>query len=182
VGRAEVIGVCVEAASEEGVPLLELFDYSQDLTDHCFSVMDIHTTAWMPAVLEAWGEGITGDDLFIISNLEIDRPYRGSSLGLFSMARLIQTLGSGCGLVIIRSFPLLFDRRYKESHGSDEFTGTQEVANQKREDHYARLGFEPLPKSDLMCLAPSLLSVSPESVGCPEHAMFELPFPASASD
>ncbi|MFT5190773.1 MAG: hypothetical protein ACI957_003809, partial [Verrucomicrobiales bacterium] len=65
-GRAEVIRVCVEAASEEGVPILELFDYSQDLTDHCFSVMDIHTTAWMPAVLEAWGEGITGDDLFII--------------------------------------------------------------------------------------------------------------------
>ena len=181
VGFARVIQVRIGAAHSAEHSIAALFDATQDLTNHCFPVVDLETGDWTEAVYKTWDGDVFDQDLLIIPKLEILPNYRGHDIGLFCMARLIQMLSSGCGLVVIKPFPLQFDSSYKEYTerrellGFDQLTASQADATEKLIKHYKRLGFRALPGTDLLCLSTSRISVSPEMIGLPEFHEFDLP-------
>lgn len=175
IGTVEVFYIDIDSALDAGVSAFELYDLFQE-TIGCFEELyDIKTQNVKKTIFKAleWCEPVHSNVLYI-NSIQIKPKYRGHNIGLAAIYRTIQQVARGCGLVILKAYPLQFiDPNLSEEpmpvEGIDKFSKDEKVATQKLIDYYSRLGFKSVPKTDYMLLNLEYNGPSLEDIG------FEIP-------
>lgn len=157
VGGFRLTYIDIASAVDNEMPLGDIFDTSQDLTDIYEAVYEEGTWDYKPKVNHILGKGIfTGDNILSIDRLGILPEYRGNHIGLFVLSGLIQRYSVDTSFVAIHPYPLFF---YLDNSRNDFCwdgpEGEPSQANiQKLKAYYKKVGFKTLRGSDLMLLSP----------------------------
>ncbi len=146
VGRFQGYVIQATRALNDGVDLLDHCDaHSQDIYQYATTFYD-EQGMLKDALEEVFESAGDGQDLLIIDEIALTPAHRGQLVGLRTLRRLVQLLGSGCGFATTIVFPLQFqDRRLHE------FDQHPERSRKRAETHLGRylerLGFQHLPDS-----------------------------------
>ncbi len=101
-------------------------------------------------------EDDAADDFLYIGRCEILPDYRGHNLGLWSLVNVIATFGQGSSFVFLKPFPLQFEGGNQCLLGDklklDVFTKSEKKAYKKLKEHYAKVGFVDVPRTEYMSL------------------------------
>lgn len=112
VGTLEAFLVPLSSVDHYGFSLFDVLDADTDTsfyTGILRSDPDEHgLIQWNLLAQALHEEAFLGTDLLIVDCVEIKEQFRGKRLGLLAVRRLIDALGDGMALVVIRPFPLQF--------------------------------------------------------------------------
>lgn len=89
---------------------------------------------------------VVGRNLLILDRVEILPGFRGKSLALIVMKRLIERFGQGAGIVALKAYPLQFEADNGNDTWGDKmrlnsFDRDEKASTAKLKRHYRRLGF-----------------------------------------
>ncbi len=84
--------------------------------------------------------------------------YRGKSIGLTTLWKIIQRCSGGAGVIALKPYPLQFEHEamdkgielWRDKMQLNEFTGDIESATEKLENLYRKLGFVKAKNSSVM--------------------------------
>lgn len=115
VGHVELILVRREQIWNEHESLFEAMDSLSSETCECYeSIFDVRTGDWKQAILSLYKpEEPMHPDLLFIQKLELQPEWRGKGIGSDVVEQIVFAMGSMCGLVCCKPFPI-------------EYTGWQE--------------------------------------------------------
>lgn len=145
-------------AINEGVDLCDAMDARSSTTEECFvALFNTKTHEWNHSVEEIYG-GICENDVLFIESLELTKNYRGDGIGARVVRETIATLGSNCGLVVCKPFPLQYSGWMAEENKARRERPDVEKKRladfRKVQEFWERLGFQPLRGSDFYAFSP----------------------------
>jgi hypothetical protein len=158
IGRFHFYYIDSEAAYNSDISIYDVFDSYQETEEyyaHIFGENAPDFSAELTDLIECSGAKF---NVLIVDRLEIFSKYRGKSLGLTSLWKIIHRFGSGVGVVALRPYPLQFEheainaeaRRRRDEMELNEFTTDIETATGKLEKLYEKLGFVKSKNSSVM--------------------------------
>lgn len=161
IGRFKTCYVDADAANNDGFSTFDAFDARLSTVNYYSAIFDVETADPREDLEALVGGGMYINNVLIIERLEILPQYRGRSIGLLVMKRLIQRFGAGTGLVAIKPFPLQFEasRREEDEEWAKALALSGLDKNKRRSNAvlrrtYKRLGFKALKGTDYMFLSP----------------------------
>ena len=104
-------------------------------------------------------------NMLILDRMEILPKYRRMGIGLHALRCLQRQFSTGCGIVVMKPFPLQFEQGGPEKNmhepefvrfGLGDFDRNQKRATAKLRAYYARLGFVRVPRTEFMVADPYL--------------------------
>lgn len=168
-GNFSVIIIDVESAVNERESVFDVFDFSSKTLDY-FSLY-APDLDFKPKVLKALGgEDRWAPGMLILDRLEVLPKFRGQAVGLRVLRWLRMQFSMGCGILVMKPYPLQFEGGTPEENRSKEsfvrlrldLFGTDfQRALKKLRVYYGRAGFAvvagtPYMVADPMRAAPSL--------------------------
>jgi GNAT superfamily N-acetyltransferase len=151
IARVSAYVVRVTRATNDEADIFDVFDaVSQELRDIGDACMDFDVAGGDDCIKGGLTEARCSDTLFIAS-MEILPRFRKHGVGHFILQSVIETFGGTCGIVVIEPHPLIFRDSEK-----DDFTRAMKVEKLPRDKrkgaaalrkHWAKLGFQPVPKT-----------------------------------
>jgi hypothetical protein len=173
VGEAKITRILLEEAINRHENIFGVLDATpQEIANICFLVVNPNTGEFEDAIAQLFGELFTRSDILILNRIQIRREFRGKKVGLIVLSRLIQVFGAGCGLVLMKPFPLQFENRpYKPS--KSDFKGTFSACQKKLIEYYSPLGFQRIPRSDVFCLNLNWQYPDPKALGWTDSIFIE---------
>jgi GNAT superfamily N-acetyltransferase len=147
VGRFRLSYIDVCGAMDVGASVFDIFDYSQETCDYYSAIFDIETLGASARLTKLFKDEIWPSNVLILDRLEILPEFRGHSLGLVVMRRLIERFGAGTGVVAIKPFPLQHEdareeEQWRQRMKLDQLDKSLRRATAKLRWHYAKLGFK----------------------------------------
>lgn len=173
-GKISAQRVCLGQAVNENAPAFDVIDVSQTVMDYCGPLLD-GDEEFCSEVQELFDEQVYDRDIVLITEVLIKPQFRGSGLGLWAMRLMMTKMSPGAGLIVIKPFPLQFDRNTLKNqelcteYGITELPKQKVSATRRLTDYYARLGFRRLPKTPLMVASTAMKLPSSESLGLPDE-------------
>jgi len=155
----------VDIASAINTGFIDVFDifaaHSDSTADYYDPLFDPDTRDFSENLQQLLNYEIFGLSLLIIDRLELLPGYRGKSLGLTIMRRLIQRFSAGAGVVAIKPFPLQFEKSIPADDKSgwhaemqlSSFRETERDSMRKLQNHYSKLGFVEMKSTPHMILS-----------------------------
>ena len=164
----------VNAESEEEVEIgeIELFyldgtralDNDLDIVDICDSIgqdqYDYAAAVYSDGALDT---DIVGDwfsnDVLALHTISILPEYRGRQYGLRVTKKIIETVGSHCGAVVLKPAPLQFSSQYAENQAWMErmqmaaFGTDRQAATKRLTDHWKALDLRPTKDPAIFCVS-----------------------------
>lgn len=148
-GNFSVIVIDVESAVNERESVFDVFDYSSKTIDY-FSLYTPNLD-FKPKVVKA----LDGDDrwapgMLILDRLEVLPRFRGQVIGLRVLRWLRMQFSMGCGIVVMKPFPLQFEGGSPEENKNkpgfvrlrlDLFDTHFDRARKKLRLYYGKAGF-----------------------------------------
>lgn len=175
IGIFRVIIIDVECAVSSEESVFRVFDTEQTTLDYYSLYDDFHE--FKPSVVKAMGgDGRWEPNMLILDRLEIYPAYRGKTYGLHVLRWLQHHFSTGCGIVVMKPFPLQFEARFKSDADSLElhrFTKDKRKAVKALRDYDARLGFRRVPKTEYMVRDPMLRFPTLEECGLTNRVFSE---------
>jgi GNAT superfamily N-acetyltransferase len=160
IGKFSLYQVDVDGAIAERIASYDVFD----TTAHTFAFWEaLYTQSYafhsrVLKVINPNDEWLPLNAL-LITRLEIFEPYRGHDYGLQAMRAMIQRFRIGIGLVAIKPYPLQFENSMNQAAREAKglrFAGDYNTCVAKLRRHYARLGFQRIPRTPFMALTAAL--------------------------
>jgi len=148
VGEVDLRIVRLSVAMEEEIPLVELFDYDQDLQD--FSVLydwETPNFEFARSVVEIWDVANSFSDIFSIERMVLHPWARRQGLGLRIVQRLLRHWQSGCSLAIIRPHPMDAEEPEASEYDFKSFSKDPKEGIRKLTRYFSQLGFISIPGS-----------------------------------
>ena len=151
VGRVHAYRVHMGLAANQGESLFDVFDaHSHPMHDLYAALFDPETDFFTEAIIRQF-EAIDSD-LIILDYVVLHPRWRGLRLGLLAARRLVDLLGSGCGLLVSHIAPLRHEahkmlrmpRSWLPRHDSDE---DRKRAVVKLRRYFRQMGFERIGRS-----------------------------------
>jgi hypothetical protein len=151
VGRVHAYRVHMGLAANQGESLFDVFDaHSQPMSNLYAALSDPETDFLTEAIIRQF-EAIDSD-LIILDYVVLHPRWRGLRLGLLAARRLVDLLGSGCGLLVSHIAPLRHEahkmlrmpRSWLPRHDSDE---DRKRAVVKLRRYFRHMGFERIGRS-----------------------------------
>ncbi len=102
--------VRVRRAVERRMSLFHIFDLDQGLMDAGTALYNSAFTDYKPAVHRDFPNPDPSEDLLLIRSIVLKPEFRGRKLGLTLMHRIVSDLGYGCGMAILKPFPIDTER------------------------------------------------------------------------
>ena len=145
-------------AMNEGVDLCDAMDARSSATAECFvALFDMKTHEWNASVEEIY-VAICENDVLFIESLELKKKYRGDGIGARVVRETIVTLGSNCGLVVCKPFPLQYSGWMAEENEArrerPDFEQKRLADFRKVQEFWERLGFQQLRGSEFYAFSP----------------------------
>jgi hypothetical protein len=105
VGRVQAFRVHMYLAVNHGEALFDVFDaHSQPMQDLYAALFDPETDSFKEAIVGQFEA--MDSDLLVLDYVVLHPRWRGLRLGLLAARKLVDVLGSGCGLVVSHIAPL----------------------------------------------------------------------------
>lgn len=173
IGRFSVMVIDVESAVNERESTFDIFDYSSRTIDY----YSLYTPDmdFRPKVLAALQGGERwAPNMLVLERLEILPKYRGQGAGLRVLRWLHFHFGMGCGIVVMKPYPLQFEGGEPHENANETtfkrlrlgaFTAEFEPARKKLRDYYGRLGFRLVKGTEYMVADPFFAVRSLEEIG-----------------
>lgn len=136
-GEGHATQVRLEQARYDHASLYEIFDVDQGLTDVARAMFDTDFTDYHSDVLKRFEDNFFGEDILIVRQLILRPKFRGQKLGLSVLHRVVTDFGLGCGVVVIKPYPL---------------SGPVKSGQEKLRKYWATLGFKRIGRSDFWAL------------------------------
>jgi hypothetical protein len=165
VANIEACYIDVDRANDEGYCL----DSIMDAHESAFYLSDaFHATFNKKGIvykyLRKYGEHHTWlssmyRNLLFINKVKVHHEARGKNYGLALIYHTIHTFARECQAVVLLVKPLQFSPSGSERFPElklDKFTNNELIATKKIKKHYAKIGFEEIPKSNFMICNPYL--------------------------
>lgn len=161
IGTFHALVVHTERTRAAGLHPFDAWDYNQDTHDMFCRLFAKSGLAFRRSILDRFFPSNT--DVLWISDLALQPSHRGRNLGLAVVARLIDMLGRGCGLVLLEASPLQFvydetaeaNEELWTTYGLVAFGVQEERAARTLANYWKMLGFEPLDSGkDILALNP----------------------------
>ncbi len=142
--------VLATAALDSGFEPYEVCDAkSAELEEVAAAVYNPASTDFRRSVLRSHAPDAL--DILYIDRISLEPAYRGKGWSLRIVARLINVLGVGCGLIVGKPFPLV---AHDDTLGGNRAAALN--AGQRRlRRHWQRMGFERLGRSAIYALNPA---------------------------
>ena len=164
----------VNAKSEEDVEIgeIELFyfdgtralDNDLDIVDVCDSIgqdqYDYAAAVYSDGALDS---EIVGDwisnDVLALHTISILPEFRGRQYGLRVTRKIIETVGSRCGVVVVKPAPLQFSSQYAENKAWMErmrmaaFGTDQQAATKRLTEYWKALDLRPTKNPSIYCVS-----------------------------
>jgi hypothetical protein len=143
-GTAEGFLIRVSNAINDRICIIDEADgISHDAYEYAITVIKPGTNEWRRSVERQFPD-VFDHDLLTIMKMEIKPEHRGQQVGLLTMLRIMQMMSGGCGLVVIKPWPLQYMGELSETFTEKD----KKVAFQKLRAYWGRLGFERIGKTD----------------------------------
>lgn len=155
-GKVSATLVRVGDAIEDEYSLFDVFDSSQYL-------LEIYEMTFLPhkRKLRAPVERLVHPDsldgnVLVIDHVELKPPFRGARIGQGAILALMKAFGRGAFLLVAEPYPPQFgwmEEREPERYAAlrlGAFTRDKAAASRKLRQYVADLGFQRLPRTDLM--------------------------------
>jgi len=170
VGDIEATYIDIESAINNGCPLFQVFDQlTQELCDY-YKALFLPTGAIYKYIVNNeldfdWPESF--DNLLLINRVRIYPHFRGKQYGLAAILRTIQKFGPACQFAILEVKPLQFAPEAQDypTMKLEQLAANEKQATMKLKDHYAKMGFESIPDSNLMLFNRLYKQPSLEEIG-----------------
>ena len=164
VGSFAVILIDIETAVNESESIFDVFDVSSKTIDYYgLYKSDLE---FKPSVIKALGGYERwAPNMLILDRLEILPRFRGHGAGLRILRCLQLQFSAGCGLVVMKPFPLQFEGGTPEENKDeeefirmrlDQFSTTFEKALKGLQTYYGRLGFVKVPGTPYIVADPQM--------------------------
>jgi len=154
-GSFRVVDAQAEAVGNapDGPSFVDVLDAeSSELEEFCGLLSN--DGGWSDAIERALMP--SGVDLTIFLRLDIDPKWRGNGLGLVVLNRLVEIFGHG-GVAALKPFPPQFsgctDPGWKMSEDVPKEWRNQLRSLSSLREYYGRIGFIPIPRTNLMALS-----------------------------
>lgn len=153
-GTIDVLYVNRNRILNENESLFEAMDDFSSETMECYeAIIDQETNDWKDEVQVLIGEGgMVNYDILIINRLELEEKFRGKSIGEQVARQVINTLGSNCGVIVCKPFPLQYRGYGAPEHAKDRaapgYERKRRDAFSKVANFWTKVGFQKLPSSD----------------------------------
>ncbi|MFA6289398.1 MAG: hypothetical protein WC661_18615 [Opitutaceae bacterium] len=181
-GTLELLRIQVGNATNDGFPLLEVFDGRQETMDAGAVLYGAAFEEFRPLIGKQFPEAIAHADILLVHRLVVFPFARGQDVGLAALHRAIRDWESGCALVVLKAYPLQFESEAEESpaweaFGLENLSQDESLATRRLRAHYERLGFRRIGQTDYLGLSPAeqWLALDPEtlpaSVRLPQSAL-----------
>jgi len=157
-GEGHATQVRINQALEEHASLYEIFDVDQELTDTARSIFDTGFDDYHASVIKGFEDNFFPEDVLVVRRMTLSPQFRGQKIGLSVLHRIIMDLGHGCGLVVIKPYPLM---------------GPVRVGCEKLRKYWAQLGFERVGKSNYWGLSMHLVLNSAAELGLPSSLIID---------
>jgi GNAT superfamily N-acetyltransferase len=157
-GEGHATQVRINQARDDRASLYEIFDVDQELTDTARAIFDVGFDDYHANVLKGFEDNFFPEDILIVRRMTLSPEYRGQKIGLSILHRIITDLGHGCGLVVIKPYPL---------------SGPVRVGCEKLRKYWARLGFERVGKSNYWGLSMHVVLDSASELGLPSSLLID---------
>lgn len=162
IGQIDAYLVLRGRALNEHESLFEAMDSIDSSVFECYEALfDPETDDWNQSVQDLYKDQILGLDVLFIQSIQQDTNYRGKGIGAQVVRETIATLGSHCGLIACKPFPLQYSNWEDDEHSEMR---QQPGFEEKRLADFARvarfwtdLGFVGLNDSDFYAYAPELI-------------------------
>jgi GNAT superfamily N-acetyltransferase len=153
IGEIAVWHIDGARAIDNGLDIVDVCDsISQDAYEYAVSV---YTDGELDR--DILGEDmIVSEDVLVLHSIAILRAYRGRGYGLAISRKLIETIGHGCGAVLLRPAPLQFSRaedtEWLEKMQMPEFTQDQKAAADRLFRYWMRLRLRRTKHPEIYCV------------------------------
>lgn len=154
VGTGEGFILHVGHAVNNGVSIAEACDDHSAEADEYRAAVITEKNQWNRLAMKQFGDDLIGCDLLAFTKMEIKPEHRGRKLGQRAILRAIQMFSGGCGLILIKPWPLQYTSK-EFSKIAKEGKSSQGWTEQRRKQDFTRLrtywgelGFERIGKSD----------------------------------
>src|SRR5260221_3774814 len=137
-GEGHAIQVRIEQARYDRASLHDIFDVDQGLTDMARALFDTDFIDYHPDARKRFEDNFFGEDILIVRQLILRPKFRGQKLGLSVLHRVVTDFGLGCGIVVIKPYPL---------------SGAVKSGREKLRKYWATLGFKRIGRSDFWALS-----------------------------
>jgi hypothetical protein len=143
-------------ALNNGVSVFDVLDVEQETTAF-YSLLDPKDDReFSPEVIKLLDDELFDMNVLMIHYLAILPEFRGTQLGLVVLRKLMERFQTGAGVVALRAVPLQFLNSDDEESDWDKKLKLKSLpkgklaAERKLRSYYSRLGFKPVPATDLM--------------------------------
>jgi GNAT superfamily N-acetyltransferase len=154
-GRVLALWVRIGDALERGCPLESIFDSHDQELANCYAQIFNPETGSLDESLSEGSFFGNGDDLLLISKVEVLPKYRGKGLGLKIVRKTLQSFGAGKAAAVLTAQPL------HQSCGRPSWAKKMQLEEleQKADDgalklrkHWSKLGFKQVRDTDFFLL------------------------------
>jgi len=152
-GEGLATKVRVAHADDDEESLFFVFDSTADILAAGAALYDASFTDYRPAVIKQFPGHFSGEDLLLVRRLTLLPEYRKQKIGLAVLHRILLDLSDGCGLTVIKPYPL---GQGKVNPGRD-----------KLRRYWERLGFKRLAKSAFWAFDNNFYPQSAINLGLP---------------
>lgn len=131
----------VGCAINDGFPLYDLFDISQEICDLAGGLYGAGYEKFKGPICKKFPDASAWDDILYFQSLELHRFARGQRVGLSALYRAAKDWESGCGLVVIQPHPLQYPNGKRNDDtllrlGMEDSTTDFKTSKKKLESYY----------------------------------------------
>jgi hypothetical protein len=144
----------VGLATNEGMDITEAADsVSSGALEYCDAVIQPGKNAWRKSIERQFDYQLFDTDVLALTTMKINPECRGKKIGLLAIVRTMQLFGAGCGLTLIKPWPLQYTPKEFEQIAKEGKTEQGWTDQKRKEDfeklrmYWGSLGFERLGKT-----------------------------------
>jgi len=134
-------------ALDTGISAIDVLDAISEETAECVALFDRRTGHLRESVSNQLDQSFTSDVL-LVERLQIAEEHRGYGLGLLAMRAVINAFAHPQCLVVCKPFPLQFAGQVTRVNEREA-----EIAQKKVGEHWQKVGFQRVPRSELLVLS-----------------------------
>jgi GNAT superfamily N-acetyltransferase len=156
VGRLEGYKICVEEALNHSVDLFDVCDSRDQSTHELANAVFDWRLHEFKADIDREFQPI-GRDILVVHSVTVNQAHRGRGLGLALVSRFMDVFDKGCGLVVLKPFPLQFQPKKPGARlvpVDSRFARTLGASRARLRSYWNKLGFIPWKRMGVSVYCP----------------------------
>lgn len=167
IGKIKANKLLVQLGADNGWDAFSIFDTEAHLFEIGEAIFDFASSDWHPELTKHYANDIEGQNILILSRIEIIPKYRGKGFAPFIIKDLYNNFIDGMAFFVLKAFPIQFEASILGSKSEnskameyDKMEKNIKQATRKLISFYTKLGFEIIPSlsKEIMFINPTRIN------------------------